>query len=131
MMTDPIADMLTRVRNAYANGAEHVTMPYSNTKLGIAKVLKKEGYISDYGKSADSKQGVLRVYLKYGPDGERMFNRIKRVSKPGRRIYKKFVNLVPVVNGMGIVVVSTSRGILSDRDCRKLKLGGEVLCEVW
>jgi len=123
--------MLTRMRNALANQAEHVTIPRANTKVGIVKVLKKEGFIADYRQVDDNKQGLLKVYLRYGPDGEKLISLIRRVSKPGRRIYKKADELKPVRGGLGIFVVSTSRGVLCDRDCRKLKLGGEVLCEVW
>ncbi len=130
-MTDPIADMLTRIRNANANQAEHVTMPSSKTKLGIARALKKEGFITDFRHTDDNKQGLLRIYLKYGADGEKIINTIRRVSRPGRRIYRKVDELKPVLEGLGVAIVSTSRGILSDRDCKKLRLGGEVLCELW
>lgn len=130
-MTDPIADMITRIRNANANQAEQVTMPSSKIKLGIARALKQEGFITEFKHTDDDKQGLLRVYLKYGPDGEKVINTIRRVSKPGRRIYQKVDGLKPVLDGLGVVIVSTSRGILSDRDCRKLQLGGEVLLEVW
>jgi len=131
MMTDPIADMITRIRNANANQAEHVTMPGSKAKLGIARALKKEGFITDFRHTEDNKQGLLRIYLKYGPDGEKLISTIRRVSRPGRRIYRKVDELKLVLDGLGVAIVSTSKGILSDRDCRKLGLGGEVLCEVW
>ena len=131
MMTDPIADMLTRIRNAYRVEREKVDMPASGLKVGIAEVLKREGYVTDFARYEDGKQGQLRIYLKYGPRGEKIINAITRVSKPGRRVYAK-VDEVPVVkNGLGVAIVTTPQGVLSDRECRKRRVGGEVLCTVW
>ncbi len=132
-MTDPIADMLTRIRNAIRNKSETVDMPSSKVKEGIAGVLKDEGYIRDF--SVATVEGgphkTLRVYLKYGPEGEQVINVIDRVSKPGRRVYSGAGDLPHVLDGLGISIVSTSRGIISDRKCRSLNAGGEVLCKVW
>ena len=131
MMTDPIADMLTRIRNAVRIERAHVEVPASKVKRGLAEVLKREGYIWDWNESTESKFPQLTLELKYGPNGERVIRHIKRVSKPGRRIYNGAGDLRPVLNGLGISIVSTSRGVISDREARQRKLGGEVLCEVW
>ena len=131
MMTDPIADMLTRIRNAVRVERPHVTMPLSKVKRGLAEVLKREGYIWDWKEEQADPVPQLRIELKYGPNGERVIRHIKRVSKPGRRVYKGATDLPPVLNGMGISIISTSRGVISDREARQRKLGGEVLCELW
>jgi len=131
MMTDPIADMLTRIRNAIRVERPHVDIPLSKVKRGVAEVLKREGYIWDWEIVEDKPASQLRVYLKYGPNGERVIRRIRRISKPGRRVYAKAANLRPVLGGLGISILSTSRGVLSDREARQRRLGGEVLCEVW
>lgn len=133
MMTDPIADMLTRIRNAVRVERPVVEMPLSKVKRGVAEVLKREGYIWDYREeSIDGQpQPQLLIDLKYGPNGERVIRHIKRVSKPGRRVYSRSSDLKPVLNGLGISIVSTSRGVISDREARQKKLGGEVLCELW
>lgn len=131
MMTDPIADMLTRIRNAVRVERPYVDVPRSNLKKGLADVLKREGFIWDYKDVEAEPAGALRIELKYGPNGEHVIRNIRRVSKPGRRVYARSVDLRPVLNGMGIAVVSTSRGVVSDREARQKKLGGEVLCEVW
>ena len=131
MMTDPIADMLTRIRNAVRVERPQVEMPVSKVKRGLAEVLKREGYIWDWEEMADKPHSHLRVHLKYGPNGERIIRRIRRVSKPGRRIYKGSDGLKPVLGGLGISILSTSRGVISDREARQRRLGGEVLCEVW
>ena len=132
MMTDPIADMLTRIRNAVRVERPHVNMPTSKVKRGLADVLKREGYIWDWAESEEAGPvGELRIDLKYGPNGERVIQHLRRVSKPGRRIYSRAKELRPILNGMGITIVSTSRGVMSDREARQNKLGGEVLCEVW
>jgi small subunit ribosomal protein S8 len=147
MMTDSIADMLTRIRNANRIESPAVDMPSTKVKVTIAQVLKDEGFILDYqvGKLAKAEDGrtmfqtevegtdkkVLRVFLKYGPDGERVIRRIQRASKPGRRLYLGHKDLKPVLQGMGISVVSTSRGVMSDRKARAERLGGELLCYVW
>ncbi len=131
MMTDPIADMLTRIRNAVRIERPHVDMPASKVKKGVADVLKREGYIWDWNELDDSPVHQLRLELKYGPNGERLIRHIKRVSKPGRRVYSKSRELRPILQGLGISVVSTSRGVVSDREARQRNLGGEVLCEIW
>jgi small subunit ribosomal protein S8 len=133
MMTDPIADMLTRIRNAVRIEHPQVEMPLSKVKRGLAEVLKREGYIWDWreedGEDAPGKH--LLIQLKYGPNGERVIRHIRRVSKPGRRVYSQAHGLRPVLNGLGISIISTSRGVISDREARQRNLGGEVLCEVW
>ena len=133
MMTDPIADMLTCIRNAVRIERPRVEMPLSKVKCGLAEVLKREGYILDWREEqeegAPSKQ--LSIELKYGPNGERVIRHIRRVSKPGRRVYSPATALKPILNGLGISIISTSRGVISDREARQRNLGGEVLCEVW
>jgi small subunit ribosomal protein S8 len=131
MMTDPIADMLTRIRNAVRVERPHVEMPLSKVKRGLAEVLKREGYIWDWEEVEAKPVPLLRLYLKYGPNGERVIQHARRVSKPGRRVYSRSTKLRPVLNGLGIQILSTSRGVVSDREARQRKLGGEVLCEVW
>ena len=130
-MTDPIADMLTRIRNAVRVERPHVDMPFSKMKGGIADVLKREGYIWDWTEMEETPASQLRIDLKYGPNGERVLQHIKRVSKPGCRVYSKSRDLRPVLNGLGITIISTSRGVISDREARQRNAGGEVLCEVW
>jgi small subunit ribosomal protein S8 len=130
MMTDPIADMLTRIRNAVRVERPHVDMPLSRLKLGVAEVLKREGYIWDYKEVDAEPVKHLRIELKYGPNGERVIQNIRRVSKPGRRVFSKSRDLRPVLNGLGISILSTSKGLVSDREARQQNLGGEVLCEV-
>lgn len=130
MMTDPIADMLTRIRNAVRVERPHVDMPLSRLKLGVAEVLKREGYIWDYKEVDAEPVKHLRIELKYGPNGERVIQTIRRVSKPGRRVFSKSRDLRPVLNGLGISILSTSKGLVSDREARQQNLGGEVLCEV-
>lgn len=133
MMTDPIADMLTRIRNAVRIERPQVEMPTSKVKRGLAEVLKREGYIWDWQElqEGDLPFKQLRLELKYGPNGERLIQNIKRVSKPGRRVYSGADKLRPVLNGLGISIISTSRGVISDREARQKNLGGEVLCELW
>ena len=131
MMTDPIADMLTRIRNAVRVERPHVTMPLSKVKRGLAEVLKREGYIWDFEEVESAPARQLRIHLKYGPNGERLIRHIRRVSKPGRRIYSRSAELKPVLNGLGIRIISSSRGVISDREARQRNLGGEVLCELW
>ncbi len=129
-LSDPIADMLTRIRNAARVRRQTVNVPASRICEGIAAVLKREGYIEDYTRIDDDRQGLLRIYLRYGPDGEQVFTELKRVSKPGRRLYRGVAELPRPLNGLGVAIVSTSRGVLSDRQCRELNVGGEVLCTV-
>ncbi len=131
MMTDPIADMLTRIRNAVRIELQFVDMPTSKVKRGVADVLKREGYIWDFEVQADQPSDHLRLNLKYGPNGERVIRHIRRISKPGRRVYSGASDLRPILNGLGISIVSTSRGVMSDREARQQNVGGEVLCEVW
>lgn len=130
MMTDPIADMLTRIRNA--NQAKHpqVEMPASRLKLEILNVLKDEGYISEYERIEDGKQGVIKVTLKYN-NKDRAIKGLKRISKPGLRVYAKSEELPRVLNGLGIAVISTSKGVMTDREARRQNLGGEVIAYVW
>ncbi|MCP4267721.1 MAG: 30S ribosomal protein S8 [Candidatus Brocadiaceae bacterium] len=130
-MTDPIADMLTRIRNGIMVNREAVNIPSSRIKVGIADVLKKEGFIEDFKNIPDEKQGMLRVYLKYGPLNQKVIGHIKRESKPGRRVYKGVDDIGKVLNGIGISIFSTSKGILSNKECREHKVGGEHICTVW
>jgi small subunit ribosomal protein S8 len=131
MMTDPIADMLTRIRNAVRVEHPHVSIPTSKVKRGLAEVLKREGYIWSWEETDTQPVRHLRIELKYGPNGERLIRHIKRISTPGRRVYSGATDLKPVLNGLGISIISTSRGVISDREARQRKLGGEVLCELW
>ena len=129
-LSDPIADLLTRIRNALRARHKTLNLPASRAREGVCRVLKEEGYIEDFKRIEDDKQGILRVYLKYGPLGEQVITEITRISKPGRRRYSSVGELPRVLNGLGISIVSTSRGILSDRQCRHQRVGGEVLCTV-
>jgi small subunit ribosomal protein S8 len=131
MLTDPIADMLTRIRNAVRVEKPSVEMPASKVKRGLAEVLKREGYIWDWQEVESDPASNLRLDLKYGPNGERVIRNIRRISKPGSRVYRKARDLRPILGGLGISVVSTSRGVVSDREARQRNLGGEVLCEIW
>ena len=130
MMTDPIADMLTRIRNAVRVERPYVDIPTSRVKRGIADVLKREGFIWDWKDVEAEPVSQLRLELKYGPNGERVIQQIKRVSKPGRRLYSHSKSLKPVLGGMGICIISSSRGVISDREARRDNIGGEVICEV-
>jgi small subunit ribosomal protein S8 len=129
-LSDPIADMLTRIRNAARIGKTEVKIRASKICEGVAAVLKEEGYIEDYDRIDDDKQGILRVQLKYDVNGTAVIRQIDRVSKPGARVYSPVSELPHVLNGMGIAVVSTSKGVMSDRKCRQEKVGGEILCMV-
>lgn len=129
-LSDPIADMLTRVRNAVRIGSKQVNVKASNICAGIAGVLKEEGYIEDFDRIDDGKQGILRITLKYDEENSPVICEIGRVSRPGRRVYCPVGDLPQVLGGMGITVVSTSKGVLSDRKCRQENVGGEVLCRV-
>jgi len=131
MMTDPIADMLTRIRNGVRARKERVEIPGSRLKTQIAELLKKEGFIRDYTVKSDGARTTLVVQLKYTPDGEPVIRHIERVSKPGRRIYAPVEELRPIKRGLGTAIVSTSQGLLPDRECRKRRIGGEVICIVW
>jgi small subunit ribosomal protein S8 len=131
MMTDPIADMLTRIRNSNTVYQEKLDVPASKLKLAIADILKREGFIKDYEYIENNKQGVLRIYLKYGKNKQRVITGLKRISKPGLRVYAQKDNLPRVLNGLGIAIISTSKGVLSDKEARQAGVGGEVLCYVW
>ncbi|MDX1947117.1 MAG: 30S ribosomal protein S8 [Pirellulaceae bacterium] len=131
MLTDPIADMLTRIRNAIRVERPHVDIPVSKVKRGLADVLKREGYIWDWQLVEVEPVQQLRLELKYGPNGEHVIQQIKRVSTPGRRVYRQARELRPVLNGLGITIISTSGGVISDREARQKNVGGEVLCEVY
>ncbi|MCL6548102.1 MAG: 30S ribosomal protein S8 [Alicyclobacillus sp.] len=130
-MTDPIADMLTRIRNANQVGHDKVEIPGSNMKRAIAEILKREGFIRDAEFIADDKQGVIRLFLKYGKNQERVITGLKRISKPGRRVYASHDNIPRVLGGLGIAILSTSKGIMTDKEARKQHVGGEVLCYIW
>ncbi len=130
-MSDPIADMLTRIRNAEKAKLNSVDIPGAKLKIELAKVLKDEGFIKNYKFIKDSKQGVLRVYLKYGSGYSSVILGIDRVSKPSRRVYVKSKDIKPVLNGMGISILSTSKGMMTDKTARDTNIGGEVICNVW
>lgn len=131
MWSDPVADMLTRIRNGARVRKKTVQVPASKVKAGIAQVLVDEGYIVGFDKIDDAKQGLLRIELKYGPRGEDLIHKIKRESKPGCRVYKSCADIPRVCDGLGIAIISTSSGVLSDRVCREKKVGGELLCSVY
>ena len=130
-MTDPIADMLTRIRNANTVGHETVEIPASKMKKAIAEILKEEGYITDFDVIEDDKQGMIKVTMKYGANKERVISGIKKISKPGLKVYAKANEVPKVLGGLGIAIISTSKGIVSDKEARKLGVGGEVICYVW
>jgi len=131
-MTDPIADMLTRIRNGVRVHAKTVDVPFSKMKVGVLGALKREGYVADFQVAGDeAAKKIIRVYMKYSDIGEPVIAEIQRASSPGRRLYKSVGHMEPVLRGIGVAIVSTSKGILSDRECRKEHIGGEVLCTVW
>ncbi len=131
MQSDPVGDMLTRVRNANNAGLDHVDIPNSKTKVALARILKDEGFIKYYKVMRNSKQGTIRVFLKYGPNKERTLSGLERVSRPSLRRYMRSTDIPFVRGGLGITVLSTSEGILTGRECRQRGIGGEVLCTVW
>lgn len=131
MMTDPIADMLTRIRNAIKVEHETLDIPFSKLKLGVVDVLKREGYVWGYEIVEAQPANMIRVQLKYSPSGERVIQSIRKISKPGRRCYLGPKDLRPVLNGLGISILSTNKGVVSDREARAQNVGGEVLCEIW
>ena len=131
MVTDPVADMLARIRNGSVAEHEKVDIPSSKLKVRLAEILKEEGFIKNFRLIEDKYQGVLRIYLKYGPGQERVISGLRRVSKPGRRRYVGADRIPSVLGGMGVAILSTPRGVLTDRESRKAKVGGEVLCYVW
>jgi small subunit ribosomal protein S8 len=130
-VTDPIADMLTRIRNANTVYREHVDIPASKMKLALAKILKDEGFIRDFELMEDGVRGTLRLYLKYGPNREKVITGLKRISKPGLRVYAPCDQLPRVLGGLGVAVISTSQGVLTDREARYKHVGGEVLAYIW
>ncbi len=130
-MTDPIADMLTRIRNANMVRHEKLEVPASNVKKEIAEILKREGFIRDVEYVEDNKQGIIRIFLKYGKENERVITGLKRISKPGLRVYAKTNEVPKVLNGLGIALVSTSQGLLTDKEARAKQVGGEILAYVW
>ncbi len=130
-MTDPISDMLTRLRNATIVRHDRTDVPASKVKLEIAKVLKEKGFIRTFKVIEEGPQGLLRIYLKYAEDGEPAIHGLRRVSRPGLRVYRGVEDLPKVLNGLGSAVISTNRGILADDQARSLRVGGEVLCEIW
>ncbi len=129
--SDPISDMLTRIRNANLAFHESVEIPASKIKTEIARILKEEGYINDFVVDSSSGKDVLRIFLKYGPKKEQIITGIKRVSKPGRRVYVGKDKIPRVLRGLGIAIISTSKGLLTDKEARKLGEGGEVICYIW
>ena len=131
MRTDPIADMLTRMRNAIRNRADEVAMPYSRVRKNLAEVLQREGYVRGSAASGEGAKRTLTIQLKYGPLGEQVIQRIQRISSPGCRFYRGVDEIPRVLGGLGIVVISTSKGFLSDREARAKRLGGELVCKVW
>lgn len=130
-MSDPLADFLTRIRNAVRANFDTVEIPQSRLKVSVADVLKKEGYITDYQLADQGVQGVIKIELKYGPHREQVITGIRRVSKPGLRQYKKSGGIPKVMSGLGVGILTTSKGVISDREARRLNVGGELLCEVW
>jgi len=131
VMTDPIADMLTRIRNANMVRHEKLEVPASKMKRQIAELLKEEGFIRDAEYIEDNKQGIIRIFLKYGPNNERVINGVKRISKPGLRVYAKSNEIPRVLGGLGIAILSTSKGVMTDKQARKLQVGGEVVAYIW
>ena len=131
VVTDPIADFLTRIRNANMVLMDKVEIPASKTKMGLAEILKAEGFINDVEYIEDGKQGVIRVYLKYGAGREKIINGLKRISKPGLRVYAGKEDMPKVLGGLGIAIVSTNKGVMTDKKARELNVGGEVLAFVW
>ncbi|MGI6257241.1 MAG: 30S ribosomal protein S8 [Anaerovoracaceae bacterium] len=130
-MTDPIADMLTRIRNANTASHETVDIPASKIKKSIAGILEEEGYIKGFEIIEDDKQGIIRIEMKYGPAKEKVINGLKKISKPGLKVYAKASDVPRVLGGLGIAIISTSNGVISDKEARKLGVGGEVICYVW
>lgn len=131
VMTDPIADYLTRIRNANMARHDSVEVPASNMKKAISEILKTEGFISGYEVAEDNKQGMIKIFLKYGQDNERVISGLKRISKPGLRSYVQADNVPKVLNGLGVAIISTSNGVITDKEARQKNVGGEVLAYVW
>jgi small subunit ribosomal protein S8 len=131
MLTDPIADFLTRIRNANQAYKERVEIPNSRMKRALAEIMKSEGFVRNYDKIEDGKQGVLRLYLKYGPNKQKVLTGLKRISKPGLRVYVQKDEVPKVLGGLGIAIISTSQGLMTDKQARQGGLGGEVICYIW
>ena len=130
-MTDPIADLLTRIRNAIIARHDRVDVPSSRIKVAIVRILKDEGFIKNFKVSKDNKQGLIRVFLKYADQNAPVINGLERISRPGRRVYQRAAELEPVLSGLGVAILSTSSGVMTDREARRQNLGGEMLCQVW
>ena len=131
-MTDPVADLLSRIRTAYMAKHDRLDVPASKLKLEVCRILKEQGYVESYQQlDGDTVKRQMRIYLRYTPDGEPLIRSIKRISKPGRRVYKGAEEIRPVLNGLGVGIISTSQGLLTDSQARQRRVGGEVLCEVW
>jgi small subunit ribosomal protein S8 len=130
-MTDPVADMLTRIRNANTAGHANVEIPASKMKKNIADILVKEGYIKGYELVEDDKQGIIKVQMKYGADKQKVISGIKRISKPGLKVYAKSSDVPKVLGGLGVAIISTSNGLITDKEARSMGVGGEVICYVW
>ena len=130
-MTDPIADLLTRIRNALIARHDRVDVPASKIKVAIVRILKDEGFIKNFKVSKDNKQGMIRVFLKYTDKNIPVINGLERLSKPGRRLYQKSVEIEPVLSGLGVAIVSTSAGVMTDKEARRQNFGGEMICQIW
>ena len=131
-MTDPISDLLTRIRNAHLAKHDRLDVPVSRLKLEVCRLLKEEGFIRNYREiEVDGPTNSVRIFLRYSPEGEPAINSVKRISKPGRRVYRRAGEIQPVLNGLGVGIVSTSQGLLTDIQARERKVGGEILCELW
>jgi small subunit ribosomal protein S8 len=130
-MTDPISDLLTRIRNAHLAKHDRLDVPASKLKVAVVKLLKEEGFIKNLREEGTGKDGKLRIFLRYSPEGAPAISHLRRVSKPGRRVYRRAAEIQPVRNGLGLGILSTSQGLLSDRQARERGLGGELICELW
>lgn len=130
-MTDPIADLLTRIRNALIARHDRVDVPASKIKVAIVRILKDEGFIKNFKVSKDNKQGMIRVFLKYSDRNTPVINGLERISKPGRRVYQKSADILPVLSGLGVAIVSTSSGVMTDKEARRQSIGGEMICQIW
>ena len=130
-MTDPIADLLTRIRNALIARHDRVDVPASKIKVAIVRILKDEGFIKNFKVSKDNKQGLIRIFLKYSDHNVPVINGLERISKPGRRVYEGSAGIEPVLSGLGVAIVSTSSGVMTDKEARRQNLGGEMICQIW
>ncbi|MDR2460813.1 MAG: 30S ribosomal protein S8 [Deltaproteobacteria bacterium] len=130
-MTDPIADLLTRIRNAIIARHDRVDVPASRLKVAIVRILKDEGFIKNFKVSRDTRQGLIRIFLKYTENNTPVIKGLTRVSRPGRRVYQKSSQILPVLSGLGVMIVSTSRGVMTDKEARRHNLGGESICQIW